>query len=156
MEELKISKNLLKTISVDTRVQILKLLEKRQMTASEISQALNKHVTTISEHLDILKNSNLVERVERPGRKWIYYRLTKDADKILRPKVYHRWVLVLSISFLVIVGSIGAIFAFSYFSVLSTLDELGQVNLMADNLDTELSVLLSELVIEPGQEIPSP
>lgn len=98
-EELKVSKNLLKTLTVDTRTDILKSLEKRPMTASELSRRLGKHVTTVSEHLNILKNSDLVERVERPGRKWVYYKLTKPAEKILHPTSY-RWTFVLFVAFL--------------------------------------------------------
>jgi DNA-binding transcriptional ArsR family regulator len=96
---MRISKNLLKTLTVDTRTNILKSLEKRPMTASELSRKLGKHVTTVSEHLDILRNSDLVERVERPGRKWVYYRLTKPAQKILHPRSY-RWTFVLFVAFL--------------------------------------------------------
>jgi len=102
-EEMKVSKNLLKTLTVDTRTNILKSLEKRPMTASELSRKLGKHVTTVSEHLDILKNTDLVERVERPGRKWIYYRLTKPAQKILHPTSY-RWNFVLFVAFLSFIG----------------------------------------------------
>ncbi|MEM5844381.1 MAG: DUF5667 domain-containing protein [Candidatus Aenigmatarchaeota archaeon] len=102
-EEIKISREFLKTIAADTRVDILKALEERPMTASELSRFLNKHVTTISEHLEILKKSNLVERIERPGRKWVYYQLTKEGKKILHPTSY-RWVMVLVISFIAILA----------------------------------------------------
>ena len=98
-EEMKVSKNLLKTLTVDTRTNILKNLEKRPMTASELSRKLGKHVTTVSEHLDILKTSDLVERVERPGRKWVYYKLTKPAQKILHPTSY-RWTFIFLVAFL--------------------------------------------------------
>ena len=98
-EELKVSKNLLKTLTVDTRTDILKALEKRPMTASELSRRLGKHVTTVSEHLNLLKNSDLVERVERPGRKWVYYKLTNPAQKILHPTSY-RWSFVLTVAIL--------------------------------------------------------
>lgn len=100
-DEIKISKNLMKTLTVDTRANILKSLEKRPMTASELSRKLDKHVTTVSEHLDILKNSDLVERIERPGRKWIYYKLSKPGQKILHPTSY-RWsfmILIVLFSF---------------------------------------------------------
>ena len=103
-EEYNISKDLLKTLSADTRVQILKSLEKRPMTASELSRFLNKHVTTITEHLELLLKSRLVERIERPGRKWIYYKLTREGKRILHPESY-RWVMVLSLVFFLIVGS---------------------------------------------------
>ncbi len=103
-EELKVSKNLMKTLTVDTRANILKSLEKRPMTASELSRKLGKHVTTVSEHLDILRNTDLVERVERPGRKWIYYKLTKPAQKILHPASY-RWSFIFLVTFLSFVSS---------------------------------------------------
>ena len=102
-EEMKVSKDLLKTLTVDTRTNILKSLEKRPMTASELSRKLDKHVTTVSEHLDILKSSDLVERVERPGRKWVYYKLTKPAQKILHPTTY-RWSFIFIVAFLSFVG----------------------------------------------------
>ncbi|MEM5790670.1 MAG: DUF5667 domain-containing protein [Candidatus Aenigmatarchaeota archaeon] len=100
-EEFKIQRNLLKTIIADTRVEILKALEIRPMTASELSKKLKKHVTTVSEHLDLLKNSNLVERLERPGRKWVYYKLTKEGKKVLHPESY-RWIAIIAISFLLV------------------------------------------------------
>lgn len=100
-EEFKIPRNLLKTIIADTRVEILKALETRPMTASELSKKLKKHVTTVSEHLDLLKNSNLVERVERSGRKWVYYKLTKEGKKVLHPESY-RWIAIIAISFLLV------------------------------------------------------
>jgi DNA-binding transcriptional ArsR family regulator len=103
-EELKVSKNLLKTLIVETRTDILKSLEKRPMTASELSRKLGKHVTTVSEHLSLLKNSELVERVERPGRKWVYYRLTSPAEKILHPTSY-KWSFVLLVAFLSFISS---------------------------------------------------
>ncbi len=100
---MKVSKNLLKTLTVDTRTNILKNLEKRPMTASELSRKLDKHVTTVSEHLDILKGSDLVERVERPGRKWVYYKLTRPAQKILHPTSY-RWSFIFLVVLFSFVG----------------------------------------------------
>ena len=104
-EKLKISKKLLKTLTVATRTDILKNLEKRPMTASELSRKLGKHVTTVSEHLNVLKKSELVERIERPGRKWIYYRLTKPGQRIVHPTSY-RWVFAFAVSFIAFIGSL--------------------------------------------------
>lgn len=102
-ETFKISKDLLKTITVDSRVSILKALENRSMTASELSRFLDKHVTTVAEHLELLKNSNLIERIERPGRKWIYYRLTREGKRVLHPESY-RWVMVFAITLLIFIS----------------------------------------------------
>lgn len=98
-EEFKVSKDLMKAVSANTRTQILRALENRQMTASELSRHLDKHVTTVAEHLELLHQSNLVERIERPGRKWIYYKLSKIGRQILHPQPY-RIVLVLALSFI--------------------------------------------------------
>lgn len=104
-EEFRVSKKLLKTLTVDTRTNILKALEKRPMTASELSRKLGKHVTTITEHLQHLRDSELVERVERPGRKWVYYRLTRTGMKILHPSSY-RFVLVFTVTLLSITSGL--------------------------------------------------
>jgi len=112
-QEFRVSKSLLKTITVDTRTDILKSLDDRPMTASELSRKLGKHVTTISEHLQSLKNSNLVERVERPGRKWVYYRLTKPGLGVIHPES-HRWVFILSVILISFVGGLYFVNAYSY------------------------------------------
>ena len=103
-EEFKVSRKMLKTISADSRANILKALENRPMTASELSRFLGKHVTTVSEHLNLLKTFNLIERIERPGRKWIYYKLTREGKKVLHPESY-RWVAIIAVTFLVLGAS---------------------------------------------------
>jgi DNA-binding transcriptional ArsR family regulator len=103
-DDIVISRDVFKTVSADTRLDILKLLDKRQMTASELSRLLNKHVTTITEHLELLRKSNMVERVQRPGHKWVYYRLTSQASNMVHPRIYKKLVVVLSVSVLIMVG----------------------------------------------------
>jgi DNA-binding transcriptional ArsR family regulator len=98
-DELKVSRDLMKVVSADTRTKILRFLDQRQMTASELSKTLDKHVTTVTEHLDLLERSNLIERMERPGRKWVYYKLTRLGKQILHPQPY-KVILVLTLSFL--------------------------------------------------------
>lgn len=112
-EEFKISKNLLKSLTVDTRVDILKSLENRPMTASELSRSLGKHVTTVSEHLNLLKNSDLIERIERPGRKWIYYKLTRSGKQVLHPRPY-KLVFMFSIVIFCIIGAWGVLSVDAY------------------------------------------
>lgn len=102
-EPLKIDKETIKAFGSDTRIQILKRLQERQMTASELSKILGKHVTTVTEHLEVLENKKLVHRIERPGRKWIYYKLTGTGEKFTKP-ASHNFVFG-------ILGSVGAIFS---------------------------------------------
>lgn len=98
-EEFKVSKDLMKAVSAETRTQILKALENRQMTASELARHLGKHVTTVAEHLELLNEASLIERMERPGRKWIYYKLSSVGKQMLHPQPY-KIILVLALSFL--------------------------------------------------------
>ena len=96
-EELRISRNVMKAFSASTRTEILRSLEQRQMTASELSRHLGKHVTTIIEHLDLLAESKLVERIERPGHNWVYYKLSSYGKNILHPQPY-KIIFVLALS----------------------------------------------------------
>ena len=54
----------LKALSSETRQEIIKYLSKRPYTASELSKITKKHVTTITEHLDTLEKSGLVQKKE--------------------------------------------------------------------------------------------
>ena len=156
-DELKVSKNLLKTLTVDTRTDILKTLEKRPMTASELSRKLGKHVTTVSEHLNLLRNFDLVERVERPGRKWVYYKLTKPAEKILHPTSY-RWSFVLLVVLLSFVSgwyflSVNA-YPGSPFYTSKRVIENFQLLLTNDNLQkAQLHIQYAEQRLEETKEV---
>ena len=57
-----IDKKILKALSVDARQDIIKKLSKRPYTASELSKLMNKHVTTVTEHLKNLEEAGLVKK----------------------------------------------------------------------------------------------
>ncbi len=62
-----------KAISDPTRLKILYLLQDGELCACEINAALEKPQSTISHHLNVLKNAGFVK-----GRKegiWIHYKL---------------------------------------------------------------------------------
>ncbi len=64
----------LKALSDPTRLKILYLLSNDELCGCEIIYALDKPQSSISHHLNILKNSGFIK-----GRKvgvWIYYSLT--------------------------------------------------------------------------------
>ncbi|MBI5061338.1 MAG: winged helix-turn-helix transcriptional regulator [Candidatus Aenigmarchaeota archaeon] len=98
----------LKALSVDTRQEIMKLLVKRPYTPSELSRLLNKHVTTVGEHLALLEKSGLVRRKES-SNKWVYYALTDKGEKIFKPN-YYSWVVVLSLSLIAFVAGMQQMF----------------------------------------------
>lgn len=52
--EVILNKGSMRALSCDTRIDALKMLEKRRMTLSEISRALDKSKSTMSKHLNKL------------------------------------------------------------------------------------------------------
>lgn len=97
-----LDKETLKALSTDTRQEIIKMLSKRPYTASEISKLMNKHVTTITEHLDVLERARLIYRKDSTN-KWVYYALTDKGQKIFKP-AYYTWVITLSVALVMVVA----------------------------------------------------
>ncbi|MBI4019400.1 MAG: winged helix-turn-helix transcriptional regulator [Candidatus Aenigmarchaeota archaeon] len=91
-----LDKDSLRALSAGTRQEIVKLLKGRPYTASELSKITGKHVTTISEHLDTLCKSGIIEKNDT-GNKWLYYKLSGKGEKLFKPQ-YYSWILVLAIS----------------------------------------------------------
>ena len=75
-----------KALSADSRVGILKSLNERRRTLSELSQKLNLGNSTIKEHCDILVNADLIKQIDE-GRKWKYYELTQKGKQIISPNL---------------------------------------------------------------------
>ncbi|MFH0817392.1 MAG: VWA domain-containing protein, partial [Candidatus Micrarchaeota archaeon] len=77
---------LYKALSSDTRIDILKVLEDGEggRTPTFISEKLGKSKATISEHLDKLVESGLVDKEEAEGRKWVFYKLTSKGKSAIR------------------------------------------------------------------------
>jgi DNA-binding transcriptional ArsR family regulator len=82
--ELALDPALIKLLSSDTRIEILRRLGRRQMTLSELAHALDLNKTTVLEHLERLAGAGLVVRREG-ARVWVYYALTRRGEKLLDP-----------------------------------------------------------------------
>jgi DNA-binding transcriptional ArsR family regulator len=67
---------LLKSISHPFRLKILCLLQDREMTVGEISQAINTTDANISQHLSILRNQGITGT--RKQANYIYNRIIDD------------------------------------------------------------------------------
>jgi DNA-binding transcriptional ArsR family regulator len=74
-------KELLKVLSSNTRIEILRHLSNSQMTLTDLARVLDFCKSTVFEHLKKLYDAGLVCRVT--GRKWIYYRLSKQGQRVL-------------------------------------------------------------------------
>ena len=108
-DKVQIDRDTIRALGSETRLEILRRLGERQMTESEISRGIGKHVTTVAQHMKVLERRNLVERMERPGRKWIYYRLSSSGKRIVHPSD-NGFVFGL-------LGSVGMVVAGAAFSV---------------------------------------
>ena len=80
-----LTRDAIKVLSVDTRLDILKLLDERPHTLTEIKQVLALAPATVSEHLARLEEAQLIEKRDE-GRKWKYYRLTSQGKKLFTKK----------------------------------------------------------------------
>lgn len=80
--------NIFRSLNDPTRREILKLLREKDLTAGEIADNFNISKPSISHHLDILKQADLVV-AEKQGQ-FIYYSInTTVLDDILQ------WILTL-------------------------------------------------------------
>ncbi|MFA5746233.1 MAG: winged helix-turn-helix domain-containing protein [archaeon] len=74
----------LKAISSDTRMDILKQLDKKKKILSDLSTTLKLSNPTVKEHLEVLVKAGLVIK-EESERKWKYYSLTVKGKQLLKP-----------------------------------------------------------------------
>ena len=71
----------MKLLFSKTKIEILKKLNERNYTISELSKILGKSKSTISEHLNTLYKMGLVDKESHS--KWVYYKITNKGKKVL-------------------------------------------------------------------------
>ncbi len=98
-----------KALASEVRVDILKKLDERRQTVTDLSGLLALSKPTLLEHLEKLQTAGLVKRVDE-GRKWIYYELSQKGRKLLHPE---RVAIVLALSSAAVLAAIGL---FSFFA----------------------------------------
>lgn len=74
--------NIFKALNDGTRREILNLLKKKDMTAGEIADAFSISKPSISHHLDILRNADLVTS-EKKGQFVVYSINTTMLDDLI-------------------------------------------------------------------------
>lgn len=120
-----------KALSADSRVNILKKLNERRMTLSELSQKLDLKNSTIKEHCNILLNAELISKIDE-GRKWKYYELTGKGKQVVEPNLMQevQVFVMLSLTAIIFMG----LFLFmlqnnipSSFGVVSDSSEIGVI-----------------------------
>ncbi|MCM2465185.1 ArsR/SmtB family transcription factor [Methanoculleus oceani] len=97
MEDVTLDRDDIAALSSDARVAILKALDIRPMTMSELADRLGLARSTVHEHLSVLADADLVHYEN--ARKWRDYTLTKRGRRILHPGRDHRIIIILGASF---------------------------------------------------------
>ncbi|MFH1056187.1 MAG: winged helix-turn-helix domain-containing protein [Candidatus Micrarchaeota archaeon] len=111
-----------KALASETRVLILKELDKKRSTASELAKALGISVQAASEHLENLRVAGLVERADE-GRKWVYFQLTEKGKTVVHPESGKRLWVLLSLFILVAAGAGFLILQGSFFGTTAALQD---------------------------------
>jgi ArsR family transcriptional regulator len=68
-----------KALSDPNRLRILKMLERRSLCLCEISAVLNLAPSTVSKHLSILREADLIS--DHKEGKWVNFHLNKDTSQ---------------------------------------------------------------------------
>ena len=110
MDKITIDRKALLALASETRIEILKKLDSRRMTLSELSEEFGMSKAAVKEHLDKLVEAGLIKRVDE-GRKWIYYELTKKGKGVLHPES-KRIIFLLSSATASIVGGLFELYKF--------------------------------------------
>lgn len=87
-----------KVLASETRIGILKKLDERQMTVTDLARVLEMNKATLFEHLEKLIDAGLIKKKE-DDRKWVYYTLSWKGKNILHPE-RTKIAIVLSVSFI--------------------------------------------------------
>lgn len=146
-EKILINRKTLKAIASDTRMNILKALNNRKYTLSELSSKLDLSNATVKEHLDVLVSSDLIKKQEN-NHKWKYYSLTDKGKKLINPKEV-KFLISFMVSFVATIGFLISIFSRNAnLAVRSTKD-------MVMNAGTYSSEVLNEAATESSQVVSS-
>ena len=99
-----------KALASDTRIEILKRLDKSQMTVTDLANNLSVNKSAVYKHLSRLLDAGLVKKLD-DNRKWVYYKLSMKGMHLLHPERV-QIALMLSAAVLAITLAITQIYTF--------------------------------------------
>jgi DNA-binding transcriptional ArsR family regulator len=104
-EKITLDRESFRALSSDTRVAIMKSLDRRRKMLTELSKQLSMSPSTVKEHMDHLAKAGLVVQID-DGHKWKYYELTRKGENVLHPVGTKIWI-ILSVSILGMLVAVG-------------------------------------------------
>ena len=108
-EKITLDRKAFKVLASDTRIDILKHLNIRRMTLTELSRRLGMSASTVKEHMENLSSAGLVEQKD-DGHKWKYYELTGKGKNIVNP-VERKVFFVLGLSLVIMLAGFYSMFS---------------------------------------------
>jgi len=111
MDKISIDRKALFALASETRIELLKKLDAKRMTLTELSEELNVSKAAVKGHLDKLIEAGMIKKVDE-GRKWIYYELTGKGRNILHPESKTKIILLLSSALASITGGLFELYKF--------------------------------------------
>jgi DNA-binding MarR family transcriptional regulator len=75
-----------RALSNEVRAELLSELSDTEKILTDLSEKVGRSKATTLEHLDKLVEAGLIERVETPGKKFVFYRITRSGKEALRGK----------------------------------------------------------------------
>lgn len=85
MDRITLDREVFKALASDTRLDILKALDERQKTVTELARELELNKATVFEHLEKLATVGLIQKLE-DDRKWVYWQLSWTGRRLLHPE----------------------------------------------------------------------
>jgi len=86
MTKVTLDRETFKALASDTRLDILRSLDGKNMSLKDICTSTNLNKATLHEHLVKLNEAGLIKKNEREGHKWVYYKLTWKGECLLHPE----------------------------------------------------------------------
>jgi DNA-binding transcriptional ArsR family regulator len=86
MAKVTLNKNAFKALASDTRLEIIRTLDGKKMSLTELSKETSLNKATLHEHLAKLTEAGLIKRIQREGHKWVYYKLSWKGESLLHPE----------------------------------------------------------------------
>jgi DNA-binding transcriptional ArsR family regulator len=141
-DKITLDRETFKALAVDSRVKILRILDDRQHTLTDLAEELGMAPSTIKEHLDTLVAAGLIKQVDK-GMKWKYYKLTSKGKELLNPYEKKVWI-VLATSLLAL--------AVSAYAIFSRLKGFGKITVIENYIPEPTSFVQDKAMQGAGEE----
>jgi DNA-binding transcriptional ArsR family regulator len=142
-DKITLDRETFKALAVDSRVKILRILDDRQHTLTDLAEELGMAPSTIKEHLDTLVSADLIKQVDK-GMKWKYYRLTSKGKELLNPYEKKVWI-VLATSLLAL--------GVTAYAILSKLRGLGKITIIENYIPEPTSFVQNNAMQGASEEL---